>query len=107
MKIASFDAFSFSDQTIYIGYYRDTGWTMNHVPLKTPEITVGLTTVRLYSQDAPATGTTAVPDEQTHTPPRALNWKETKLSFTSGGVTIAEFFWKHIASWSTTAPQSV
>lgn len=104
--VSNYDAFSYSDQTLYAGYYRNTGWVANILNISA-QTTVGPNTGAesiLLSTQVPITGTPTVPDEQAHTPPRALSWPETKLAFTLAGRTVAEFYWKDIRSWSTSAP---
>jgi hypothetical protein len=107
MKVSSYDAHSYEDQSIYSGYYRNTGWMPNQLNLTelttSPPVGIG-TEVLTVTNQVPATGTTAVPDEQAHTPPRSLTWDETKLKFTLAGRVVAEFWWKDIKSWSTKAP---
>lgn len=109
-KVPEYDSFSYTDQTIRISYYRDSGWQPNLAPLiddTTASPTSGTISVILGSQ-MPSTGNATIPDEQTHTPPRSLSWKETKLQFFNGSAQpVAEFYWKDLRSWSNTPPQAV
>lgn len=107
--MADYDTFDYVHPAIYSGYYRDQGWMLNSYAIYTPEIPNlnGLPGFqRLYSIQNAATGTTAEPDEQSHTPPRFLNWEETKIRFFKGADIVAEFYWKNIKSWSNAAPQT-
>jgi hypothetical protein len=106
MRVSSYTTFEWDEQTVYSGYYRNTGWMPNIYSLTditTANPDTGNTTL-IQSLQMPATGTTTIPDEQQHIAPRALSWDETKIKFLNGADLVAEFFWKDIISWSNKAP---
>jgi hypothetical protein len=107
MRVLSYDAYTFVNQGIYSGYFRNTGWKSNQAPLYEEITLAGAVAPTLsISPQVPATGNDAVPDEQAHIPPRALTWDETKIRFTLAGRTVAEVYWKYIKGVSNNPPES-
>jgi hypothetical protein len=108
-EVTGYDSFTYADQDVYSGWYRDTGW----VPLQLPEYAwvpypdPPTTSYLNRPIMAPATGTSATPDEQAGVDPRLLTWKETRLSFLDASANVIAQFWvSQIIGWSDTAPNT-
>lgn len=106
-KVASYDTYTFVNQGVYSGFFRNTGWVPNDPPIY-EEITLAgaLQPTLSVSPQVPATGNDATPDEQAHVAPHPLTWDETKIRFTLAGRTVAEFYWKYLKGVSNSPPQS-
>lgn len=107
--VLGYETFEYADQDVYSGYYRDTGWILKQVP----EYTVlefppgGGDEVALMATVTPATGTTAIPDEQADVDPRKLTWKETALIFKLASTAeIARFWVRDIIGFSDSPPNT-
>lgn len=104
--VVGWDNTLYENQDVYSGFYRDTGFITQQLPEYEVVTTDSVDTLN-YAILTPATGSTAVPDEQSFTAPRALTWKETRLSFRSAtNVVIAQFWVSQIMGWSDTAPNT-